>query len=145
MAPKWMDLGLALGLDKSVLELIKSNYRYVSRCLTETLAEWLQQVRTARSWRAIAHSLIVPSISEGSLAHKIAMSHGMFRLAFRFLSFFFFNSHFACSFHTGIASSEESNTRYQDISSERLGKHKSQSASELTSCFINLIPAQCYC
>ena len=84
VAPTWMDLGLALGLDKHVLELIKSNYRYVNRCLTETLAEWLQQVRTARSWRAITLSLIVPSISEGSLAHRIAMSHSMFQISFPF-------------------------------------------------------------
>ena len=80
VAPKWMDLGLSLGLDQLVLDSLESTYpRDVNRCLTETLARWLQQVRAARSWRAITLALIVPSINRIDLAHRIAMNHGMFR------------------------------------------------------------------
>ena len=75
VAPKWMDLGRSLELDQPVLDAIKSNYpRDVNRCLTETLAKWLQQVRTARSWKAITHALIVSSINRVDLAHSIAKS-----------------------------------------------------------------------
>ena len=78
VAPRWMELGLSLGLEQSVLDALESNYpRDVNRCLTETLARWLQQVRTARSWRAITNALISPSINRVDLAHSIAMSHGM--------------------------------------------------------------------
>ena len=78
VAPKWMNLGLSLGLDQPVLDALESNYpRDVDRCLTETLARWLQQVRTARSWRAITYSLIVSPINRADLAYSIAMSHGM--------------------------------------------------------------------
>jgi len=77
VAPKWMELGLYLGLEQPVLDALESNYpRDVNRCLTETLARWLQQVRTARSWRAITHALISPFINRVDLAHNIAMSHG---------------------------------------------------------------------
>ena len=78
VAPKWMELGLCLGLEQPVLDALESNYpRDVNRCLTETLARWLQQVKAARSWRAITHALIVSSINRVDLAHSIAMSHGM--------------------------------------------------------------------
>ena len=77
VAPKWMELGRSLGLDQPVLDALESNYpRDVNRCLTETLAKWMQQVRTARSWRAITHALIVSSINRVDLTHSIAMSHG---------------------------------------------------------------------
>ena len=77
VAPRWMDLGVSLGLDPPTLELIASDHpNDANRCLTEVLAKWLQQVRTARSWRAITLALMSPSISEGDLAHSIAMSHG---------------------------------------------------------------------
>ena len=95
VAPKWMDLGLSLGLDKPILDSLESNYpRDVNRCLTETLAKWLQQVRTARSWRTITHALMASSINRADLAHSVAMKHGMCQTGFvfcfcPFFSFFF--------------------------------------------------------
>ena len=79
VAPRWMDLGVSLGLDSPTIELIHSNHpKDASRCLTEMLAKWLQQVRTARSWRAITLALMSPSVNKSDLAHSIALSHGMF-------------------------------------------------------------------
>ena len=100
VAPKWMDLGLSLGLDKPVLDSLESNYpRDVNRCLTETLAKWLQQVRTARSWRTITHALIAPSINRADLAHSVATKHGMCQTGFVFcfcpFSLFFFCIYFS--------------------------------------------------
>ena len=136
VAPMWMDLGLSLGLDKPVLDSLESNYpRDVNRCLTETLAKWLQQVRTARSWRTITHALIAPSINRDDLAHSVAMKHGMCQTGFVFCFFpfsLFFVSillYFAGSFHAGTDTPQESDTRYQDVNSERLGKHNSKFAA----------------
>ena len=137
VAPRWMDLGLSLGLDQHVLESLESNYpRDVNRCLTETLARWLQQVRTARSWRAITAALISPSINRVDLAHSIATSHGMCQTSLCILLSFFFlvllvysSIYFVGCFPTGIGTPKESESRYPDVSSEQLGKHNSKFAA----------------
>ena len=78
VAPRWMDLGMSLGLDPPTLDLIDADHpRDASRCLTEVLAKWLQQVRTAPSWRTLVLALMSPPISRSDLARSIAMNHGI--------------------------------------------------------------------
>ena len=78
VAPRWRDLGVSLGLDSSTLELIDADHpRDASRCLTEVLAKWLQQVRTIPSWRTLVFALTSFLVNRSDLAHGIAMSHGI--------------------------------------------------------------------
>ena len=49
---KWKELGLALGLSKSLLDIIEKDYSGESqRCLTETLAKWLNGEGQPCTWR----------------------------------------------------------------------------------------------
>ena len=75
---KWQDLGLSLGLSPSSLEVIEAEHpRDTSRCMTETLAAWLQrQGRTIPSWWALVTAL---ESCKGTkdITLRIAREHGM--------------------------------------------------------------------
>ena len=74
----WRELGLALGLSPYTLECIAAQYPGdPSRCLTETLAAWLQKEDEITSWRALVGALRKPTVGKEGLADEIAKAHGM--------------------------------------------------------------------
>lgn len=71
----WFQLGIALGLECSTLEKIRSNHRDIDRCMTDMLASWLQG-QTTPSWKALVDGLASQSVNEKDVAMKVAMKHG---------------------------------------------------------------------
>jgi len=71
----WFQLGIALRLECSTLEKIRSNHRDIDRCMTDMLASWLQG-QTTPSWRALVDGLASQSVNEKDAAMKVAMKHG---------------------------------------------------------------------
>lgn len=69
--PKWIELGLGLGLNQNTLDIIKYNYRGdAEECLRESLAKWLRgadMVNQSRgaTWIALANAL--KRIGQGSM------------------------------------------------------------------------------
>ena len=118
VAPRWMDLGLALGLDKHDLESLESNYpRDVNRCLTETLARWLQQVRTAPSWKVVVTVLSSPPLNRCDLAHSIAMRHGEYMYIVSNLQ-----SSYQVFYIIGNNTPSDHTLKYSNVNSEELGE-----------------------
>ena len=75
----WRELGLAIGLNRHTLERIAAQYpRDPRRCLTETLAAWLQKEdESTPSWRALVGALRKPTVGKEALADVIGKAHGM--------------------------------------------------------------------
>ena len=57
VASSWMNVGTLLGIDKSILDNIKSNERQVEDCLREMLSAWLNQVTPKPTWVNLADAV----------------------------------------------------------------------------------------
>ena len=72
---KWMELGLKLGLKKTTLDAIETNYpRDVGRCLIECLSKWLERADAVDSkggatWDSLSDAL--RSMDENAVADKL--------------------------------------------------------------------------
>ena len=75
---KWKDLGLSIKLSPYTLERIEAEHpRDVGRCVTQTLAEWLQrQGKAVPTWRALATAVTSQAIQRRDIAHRIARCQG---------------------------------------------------------------------
>ena len=82
VAAKWKDIGLALRLDLSQLDVVEANNRNCTGCLTHTLSLWLKKsYNTERfgdpSWQLLARAVADPAGGNNpALAEKIASKHG---------------------------------------------------------------------
>ena len=67
-----MDIGIELGLNKTDLDAIKTNFGDdVTKCFTEMLTLWLNQVNPLPTQRALVEVLRSPIINLGQLAECI--------------------------------------------------------------------------
>ena len=74
---KWLELGLSLGLSPSILEVIEKEHpKDTSRCMTETLAAWLQKKGKDPNWRSLVTGLESLSIDK-EIILKITREHSI--------------------------------------------------------------------
>ena len=72
---KWLELGLSLGLSPSILKVIEIEQpKDTSRCMTETLAAWLQKKGKDPNWRSLVTALESLSIDRDIIL-KITREH----------------------------------------------------------------------
>ena len=68
---KWYNIGLELGLTAGTLDAIRlTNNCNVDQCFTETLKEWLKQLKHP-SWSDLARSLRVQTVGMEYLVKKL--------------------------------------------------------------------------
>jgi hypothetical protein len=67
-----MDIGIELGLNKTDLDAIKTNFGDdLTKCFTEMLTLWLKQVNPLPTQRALVEALRSPIVNQGQLAQCI--------------------------------------------------------------------------
>lgn len=60
---KWHNIGLALGIDPSTLEVVKrSNLHVVDDCFSQMLLKWLRRGDCVPCWKALAEALRSPTV-----------------------------------------------------------------------------------
>ena len=70
-ASRWEHIGIQLGLDTDVLDIIKANYpEDVVKCLTEVLKKWYKHT-TNPTWKEVLAALRAPALDEIQLAMKL--------------------------------------------------------------------------
>jgi hypothetical protein len=67
-----MDIGIELGLNKTDLDAIKTNFDDdLTKCFTEMLTLWLKQVNPLPTQRALVEALRSPIVNQGQLAKYV--------------------------------------------------------------------------
>ena len=71
LVPRWYDIFLHLGIDRSILDKCLEEYPYDDRsALLKVIAVWLQRVDPPPSWRALV-DVLQNILLEGKLAVEI--------------------------------------------------------------------------
>ena len=83
---KWKNLGLALGLDSTTLEVIEKDHPCnTDDCFAELLKKWLHSGRT--SWRALVKALHSPLVGvvaeEGTIRLVVQSENYHFLISYR--------------------------------------------------------------
>jgi hypothetical protein len=67
-----MDIGIELGLNKTDLDAIKTNFGDdLTKCFTEMLTLWLKQVNPLPTQRTLVEVLRTPTVNQGQLAENV--------------------------------------------------------------------------
>ena len=73
---KWHDLGLALGLEYSLLTEIEKNHPGdVKRCLKKVVEHWLEMKGKERSWKVLHEALKDPLVQRPDIAAEIQKNY----------------------------------------------------------------------
>ena len=75
---KWYDIGLALNLDPSSLDVIRGeNPGNTSSCLRSMLVVWLRTAEPKPSWAGLKAALISPPVNEEQLISKFPSNYSV--------------------------------------------------------------------
>lgn len=78
---KWNNIGLALKIDPSTLEVIKrDNHCNTDECFKEMLLKWLRRADPVPCWKALAVALNYPSVGITVAEDSIGMYHISFSM-----------------------------------------------------------------
>ena len=59
---KWRQIGIALEIDTSTLEVIRDNNRRVDDCFSDVISTWLRNSKHVPCWKVLAEALLSPPV-----------------------------------------------------------------------------------